>query len=233
MDQTQFETQEKYVEGKEQTFEVKGSAQVKPVATKKVNARYLTELAALTAIIILMAAVPALGYIPIGPVQITLLVIPVAVGSIVLGPKAGTFLGFVFGVTSLLKGSAMFMLVPLQTIFVSIVPRMLIGVVCGWTFIGLMKLTKNRLASTAIACVVATLTNTILYLSSFILVLGSFMADYNEAVFGFIKNNNFFASFGIYLGMVGLNVVCEVAAALIIGVAICNALWVSNKGRSK
>ena len=58
------------------------------------------------------------------------------------------------------------------------------------------------------------------------------MADYNEAVFGFIKNNNFFASFGIYLGMVGLNVVCEVAAALIIGVAICNALWVTNKSKN-
>lgn len=62
--------------------------------------RYLSELALLTALVLIMAYTP-LGYLktPWG-VEITFIVIPVAVGSIILGPMAGGFLGLVFGLTS-------------------------------------------------------------------------------------------------------------------------------------
>lgn len=49
------------------------------------------------AIIIVMALVPFLGYIPLGFMNATLLHVPVIIASIVLGPKYGAILGFVFG----------------------------------------------------------------------------------------------------------------------------------------
>ena len=47
------------------------------------------------AIIILMTAVPQLGYIQFFAIRITMLHIPVIIGSILLGPKKGAILGFV------------------------------------------------------------------------------------------------------------------------------------------
>ena len=51
----------------------------------------MAETALLTAIVILMAFTP-LGYLRIGITQITFIVVPVAVGAVLLGPKAGAFL---------------------------------------------------------------------------------------------------------------------------------------------
>ncbi len=50
------------------------------------------QLALLTAIELIMAFTP-LGYLKIGPVSITFMAIPVAVGAIVLGPISGAFFG--------------------------------------------------------------------------------------------------------------------------------------------
>ena len=44
-------------------------------------------------VMILLASVPFLGFIPIGPINATTLHIPVIIASIVLGPKIGGFLG--------------------------------------------------------------------------------------------------------------------------------------------
>lgn len=67
---------------------------------QKTDVRYLTELALLTALVLIMAYTP-LGYLktPWG-VEVTFIVIPVAIGSVLLGPAAGGFLGLVFGLTS-------------------------------------------------------------------------------------------------------------------------------------
>ena len=66
--------------------------------SSKVRETALT--AVLAAIILLMAFTP-LGYLHLGPVSITLLVIPVVIGGMTLGPVRGGFLGAVFGATSL------------------------------------------------------------------------------------------------------------------------------------
>ena len=60
--------------------------------------RSMVELSLMSAIIIVMAMTP-LGYLKTPFLSITLLTIPVAVGSIILGPKGGAFLGAVFGAT--------------------------------------------------------------------------------------------------------------------------------------
>ena len=67
---------------------------------KKVMDMSLTGI--FTAIIITMSVVPFLGYIPLGFMNATIIHIPVIVGALLLGPRYGAFLGFVFGMTSLI-----------------------------------------------------------------------------------------------------------------------------------
>ena len=63
--------------------------------------------AVIAAIIVIMAFVPFLGYIPLGFMNAATLHIPVIIGAILLGPKYGAFLGLTFGLTSLWKNTFM------------------------------------------------------------------------------------------------------------------------------
>ena len=192
---------------------------------KKVDVKFMTELALLTAVLLIMAYTP-LGYFYIGVMPITLLVVPVAVGSVVLGAKAGAFLGFVFGLTSILQptGITLLAIVPLQGLATAIIPRIFVGLVPAWAYKGLLKVVKKRSIATSVACLLAPITNTVLYLSFFVLCLGSYMAETNPDVYGFIANNNFFVNFGLVLASVGVNAVVEAFACLVIAAAVCNAL---------
>lgn len=69
---------------------------------KKFSTKYLVEMALLVAIILIMAFTP-IGYIRTAGLEITLIVVPVAVGAVTLGPAAGAILGGVFGVTSFIQ----------------------------------------------------------------------------------------------------------------------------------
>ena len=68
----------------------------------KLNTTYMVEMALLIAIILIMAFTP-IGYIKTFGLEITLIVVPVAVGAVVLGPAAGAILGGVFGLTSFIQ----------------------------------------------------------------------------------------------------------------------------------
>lgn len=93
----------------------------------------ITLLGIITAIIIIMTAVPGLGYIPLGPVNATIVHIPVLIVAIVKGPKLGALLGLVFGISSMLNA----ILRPNPTSFlfmnpiISVLPRIMIGILAG------------------------------------------------------------------------------------------------------
>lgn len=97
---------------------------------------YLVRLALLMAITVLLAATP-LGYIPAGVLSFTIMVLPVAVGGVLLGLPAGLVLGLTFGVTSFLKaptealGQLMLGYSGLFTAFVCIAPRVCVGLFAG------------------------------------------------------------------------------------------------------
>ena len=108
--------------------------------SSKVRQTALT--AVLAAVVLLMAFTP-LGYLRIGPVSITFLVIPVVIGGMTLGPVRGGFLGALFGATSFAQcfmgdpfGAALVALSPLATAMACFVPRILIGVVAGLAVTG-------------------------------------------------------------------------------------------------
>ena len=111
--------------------------------------RDLVLAAVIAAIIVIMAFVPFLGYIPLGFMNATTVHIPVIIGAIILGPKYGAFLGLTFGLTSLWKNTFMpnptsFVFSPFVTmgqfhgnlgsLVICLVPRILIGVVAYYVY---------------------------------------------------------------------------------------------------
>ena len=120
-------------------------------------------------LIFLMGQTP-LGLIPLGFCNVTLLVIPVAVGTLYMGWKNGLVLGGAFAATSLLsaltKPSALVATLmgasPVLTIVMTVLPRLCIPLAIWGVHQCLGKM-KPAL-STAIAAACGSLTNTVLYL---------------------------------------------------------------------
>lgn len=65
----------------------------------KLSVKDLTTTGMMIAIILLMSFTP-LGYLRTAGLEVSLITIPVAIGAMIIGPKAGLLLGTVFGLTS-------------------------------------------------------------------------------------------------------------------------------------
>ena len=149
---------------------------VKSRPVKKVDVRKMAIIGVLAAISIMLSMTP-LGFIPIGPTNATIMHIPVIIGAIVEGP----LVGIIFGATSLLKALTM----PTITSFafinplVSILPRMLIGVIAYYVYKLTIKFTKNVFVSGWITGVVGSLVNTVGVLGMIYILYG---ARYAEAL---------------------------------------------------
>lgn len=135
------------------------------------------------AILLLLASVPFLGFIPLGPINATTMHIPVIIASIVLGPKLGGFLGGCFGIMSMIRSTVVitplsFVFSPFiapigaehgswQAILVALIPRIFIGIVPFYVYKGLMKLSHQRFQPVLlfIAGLAGGLTNTFLVMN--------------------------------------------------------------------
>lgn len=135
-------------------------------------------LCAMFAAIIFMLAFTPVGFIQLGVIKATIIHVPVIIGSILLGPKIGAGLGFVFGCTSLISNTitpvlssfafSPFVPVPGRTtgsfwaLAVCFLPRVLVGVV-PWYLCSILKQpVKNEGIRFAVAGVAGSLTNTLL-----------------------------------------------------------------------
>ena len=65
----------------------------------------LVQMAIFAALIVVLAFIPFIGYIPLGFTRATIIHIPVIMGSLMLGPKKGAALGGVFGLTSFINNT--------------------------------------------------------------------------------------------------------------------------------
>ena len=173
--------------------------------------REITLTAILAAIILLMAFTP-LGYLRVGPVSITFLVIPVVIGGMTLGPVRGGFLGAVFGATSFAQcfmgdpfGAALMALSPLATAAACFIPRVLIGVVAGLLFPALLKVSRSHALAFIVTAVAGTLTG---------MVVGFFQGSY----FG---GSPFWT---IFAGFFTVNVALELAVGVVVSAALSAVL---------
>lgn len=183
---------------------------------KKMNTRQLTMLGLLTAVLLLMAYTP-LGYLNIGPLAITLNVIPVALAAVTLGPAGGAVIGGVFGLTSFLQcigvggssamGVVLFGINPFLAFIQRFLPRLLDGLLLGYIFKGVKKLTNVQISCFVTGFFSAFL-NTLFFMTALVLLFGN--TDYMRELIGGKNVILFICSF------VGINSVFEMIASTII-----------------
>ena len=201
---------------------------------RSLDVKKMTVIGMLSAISIIMANTQ-IGYIPINPfVNLTIMQVPVIIGAIMEGPLVGSFLGLIFGLTSMIRAFN----APTVTNFVfmnpivSVLPRVLIGIVSYYTYIMIQNLIINittkingknnnkkiKTIPAAITGVVGTLVNTGGVLGMIYILYAQRFAE------AFISNNPNASNLSpahIIFGVVGANAISEaILAAVIVGVVI-------------
>ena len=149
---------------------------------KKSNIRYLTELALLIAVLLMMN-VTGLAMIPMPPPlqYASIMTVPVAIGAMLLGPTAGGILGAVMGgisfYTAVKTGfSSLFLagyeggIVVVLSFINSFIPRIIMGVLTGWIFKLVDRIDKTNTIDCFLGGLIAPLLNTLLYMTVLILI---------------------------------------------------------------
>ena len=189
--------------------------------------RAMTQLALLTAITLVLAYTP-IGYLPLGPFNVSFLAVPVCIGAVVMGPGVGAFLGLVFGLTSfgnaLSGGSAMGVALlsvsPAGYFVQSVVGRVLMGLCVGLIFRALSRLTGRSLASYVTAAVCAPLLNTVFYMGLMCLIF------YNcEYVQNLVATTGAANPILFVLAVVGVQGVIEALVGFVVSAAISKAVY--------
>ena len=163
----------------------------------KRDTRWLTSVALMAAIVILLANTP-FGMIPLPIVKATTVHIPVIIGAILLGPAAGAILGGIFGICSVISNTispsllsfafSPFMSMTgipgvLKAVWISVGCRIMIGIAAGWLWILLKKLRVGQWIALPVTGFVGSLTNTVFVLGSiYLLMAGEYAAKKNVAV---------------------------------------------------
>lgn len=189
---------------------------------KSKDTRWLTSVALMAAIVILLANTP-LGMIQLPIIKATTVHIPVILGAILLGPAAGAVLGAVFGICSMISNtmaptllsfafspfmSMTGLLGAVKAVWISVGCRIMIGVVAGWVWIVLKKLKMNHLAALAVTGFTGSMVNTVFVMGSIYLMLAREYAQ--------VKSVAVDAVWGLVMGTVTASGIPEAIAAAIL-----------------
>lgn len=178
----------------------------------------LVLLAILAALIV---GLQFIGGINIGPVSITLTLIPIVAGSIILGPAYGTVLGLVFGlIVSVFSvtgrdpgGQMVFAFAPVLSWFFCLIRGAVVGLLPALVY---RTIKGNKLAS-YMASMIAPVANTGIFIVGMLLfyrpLLETWAGGQNTIVYALI-------------GLAGINFLIEFAVAVILAPAV--ALVVKN-----
>ncbi|MBR5559653.1 MAG: ECF transporter S component [Oscillospiraceae bacterium] len=200
----------------------------------------MVQLALMIALVVAVSFIPVLGYIPLVVIKATTVHIPVIIGAIILGPKAGAVLGFTMGMTSIIKNTiepsltsfvfSPFIPVPgsdsgdIRALLIAIVPRMLIGVVAGLVYRLVSMFDKKGFAACGAAALLGTLTNTGLVMGGIYMIFGH---QYAQAI------NVGFEMLGTFImGVVATNGLAEAAVAMVLCILLIRPLMKALKRRS-
>ena len=171
---------------------------------KTKDTRYLTSVALMAAIVILLANTP-LGMIQLPIIKATTVHIPVILGAILLGPWAGALLGGIFGICSMISNTVAptllsFAFSPFMSmtgilgvfkaIWISVGCRVLIGVAAGWLWIVFKKCKLDPVIALPVTGFVGSMVNTICVMGSIYMLLAKEYAQAKsvavDAVWGLI-----------------------------------------------
>ena len=199
---------------------------------KREQLRQLVLLALFVAIELMMQ-VTGLSFIPIGPLHMSLLTIPVALGAMLLGPVQGCILGTVFGLCSLwqaitgaspMTGFFFSQVSAFHTIVLCVVTRALMGLLTGFLFRFARRLDKRHTVCYFVGGICAPLLNTLLFMGYIVLVFynSSYIQDW-------LADHSVVGPLAFVLTMVGVQGLLEAAAGLIIGGGVGKGVAVALK----
>lgn len=176
----------------------------------------MTQLAILTAVVF---AFQMLGsFIHIGPTSISLVLIPIVIGAIILGPGAGAFLGFVFGAITLWAGisgtdpftNVLFVAQPIATSAICLVKAVAAGTGAGFVYKAVKN--HNKLLAAILAAAAAPIINTGLF------ILGGLFLVADTLNANFVSGTSLI--YFLVIGCAGINFIAEFIVNLIISPAI-------------
>lgn len=185
--------------------------------TQKQRVLYLVQMALLTAIIMALhfsgTAIPAFG------TKISLVLIPIAMGAMLLGPTAGAILGFIYGATVFVSLGVLHMdpftgflfdSNPVMTFLICTVKTTAAGLVGGIVYRALCK--KNALLAVFVAAALVPTVNTGVF------VLGCFLI-YNT-ISQVAASNGYSAVYFVLIVCAGVNYALELAINMIFSPAL-------------
>lgn len=213
---------------------------------KPAGSRYSTmsmvQVAIFGAIICIMAFTPFLGYIPLGFTRATIIHIPVIIASLLMGPKKGGVLGFLFGLTSFINNTinptaTSFVFTPfysvgeisggIGSIIICFIPRILVGIVPYFVYKLVLRLSSEKTRSRGVSNIGLILAGISGALANTILVMNLIYLFYGDA---YIKASEKAVSLGymVILSIIGINGVPEAIVAGILTLCIGKVLLKKN-----
>jgi uncharacterized membrane protein len=194
------------------------------------------QLAMLTGLVVVLQL--AGSFIKIGPLPLSLVLVPIVIGACLLGAKSGAFLGGVFGLITMIMGitgvdAFSFLLwtaSPVWFIIVCLLKATLAGLFAGLIYKWLGKLFKgkNSLAKTVIASVSAPIVNTGIFVLGMIFfyydTLSALPSQFPEAFGSFVSPMQL-----LFIGLAGFNFIGEFAVNLVLSPAIVRILDIIKK----
>ena len=198
---------------------------------------YLVQLALLTAVILVLQFTGVAIRLPIpGATNISLVLIPIALGAMLLGPAAGAFLGFVFGMVVYISGGVMhldfftgflFDNNPIITAGICIVKSTLAGFLSGAAYKALSQNKRLGLLPFFVAAAIVPLVNTAVFCLGCLVILDTIRSLMSAATIGGS------AIYFIFIGCAGLNFLFELAVNMIFSPALAGLIRTITKGRRR
>lgn len=192
---------------------------------KRMNTRTITGVAIFTALVIILQFLGS--FIRFGPFSISLVLIPIVVGSALYGPSAGAWLGFVFGLIVLLSGDASVFLTvsPLGTVITVLVKGTAAGLLAGYAYKLLAKL--NAYVGVIGAAIAAPVANTGIFLLGCVLFFMETITGWAEGA-GFPNVGNY-----MIIGLAGGNFLFEMLVNIVLSPVILRLINIGKKGKAK
>ena len=189
----------------------------------------LVEMAMLVALVVVLQTFG--GFFKVGPFSLSLVLIPVVIGSIILDYKGGAFLGAVFGIVVIIQcamgidagGNILWSINPFLTSLICIVKGAAAGFFPGLIYKLLTKKSDSTLMM-AVAPFIASVSAPIANTGLFILGLST---CFNSTLIEWAGGTNVMVY--IITGLVGINFIIEFAVNLVVSPAISTIINVITK----
>lgn len=188
---------------------------------------YMGQLALLTSLVVVLQLVGS--FVKIGPLPMSFVLVPIVIGACLLGARAGAFLGFVFGLITMIMGVSgvdlfshlLFEANPVWFVILCILKATMAGFCAGLVYRGLGRLFDGRYLTlqTVLASIAAPIINTGIFVVGMLLFFFDTMTAMSDGA----------AVRFVFLTLAGVNFLGEFLVNLVLSPAMVRIVDVVKK----